>query len=230
MLVDFPPSFHESRHEYLQNLYETANPEDAFSAVLCYGIQKRLVVSAPVTLGRVTLRTPFLIDTGCYNTVLHTHAWNRFKAKFDRKPDIWPVGTAKIGTHTLSNIQNNTHTTERCNASGVVHVFGYLNILGMDFLTRAVPELPKYLSENISKFQPPTSDVWVNGGLDSFPVTPKNPDVASLKLAIKEVRMYALPYPDIKIRDPKNPGQYLRNKDPVLAGVEYTYDLPRSKT
>ena len=212
---DTARAFHQSRLGYLQGLYEATTSADPFSPVLELGL--RYMVSGPVTIGKKCLRTPFLIDTGACVTMIHTETYRRFGVNPE---DV--QGAIKIG-HLPMHAQHNPNPEQPQKA----HLLGYLNLLGADFLRVAVPDLTKYLSENISKFQPPLSSVIVTGADSTFRVTPKHPFVMDLKQAIKENKKNALSGVDsdqIIIKSPD--GKVLGDKDPLHAGVEYQFELP----
>jgi hypothetical protein len=201
LLTDFQDedSFHTSRAGYLQDLYTDASPADPFSSVVKYG--PRLMISAPLTISGVTLRTPFLIDTGSEFTLLHTSAYDRFKKMLLKSgkltkgiEEVWPVTSCLMGEHRLDSLKHNSATSTKVHtkqADGttkevvVPEWLGFLNVIGMDCLNQAVPHLDEYLSENFSKFQPPIGATWVRYGTAVFEVSPTKSTVDSLKDAVK---------------------------------------------
>ena len=222
--------FHCSRFGYLEDLYEPASSSDPFSSVIQYmthyGV--RLMVSAPVTIGKKCLRTPFLIDTGSTVTLLHTETFTKFG--FDAIPAL---NNVKVGRHVMS-VQLNAATTnlspgDKHYNSSNPHPLGYLNLIGMDFLRVAAPKLPDYLSENLAKFQPPISYVVVTDGKMALRVFPRFFQVMDLKEAIQEELE---PYHPTGKLNPraiiiKSPdGIVLGDKERLHANVKYVFELP----
>ena len=74
-------------------------------------------------------------------------------------------------------------------------------------------------------YEAPVS-IKVTDGTVMFECEPETPIVTDVKKAINEVMMYHLPYPLIKIRDPKQQGKYLGARDTLEAGVTYVYEVP----
>jgi hypothetical protein len=219
--------FHESRPGYLSNLYEPTVAEDPFSEVIKFN-DVRLMVSAPVTIGKQCKRVPFLIDTGCGTTMIHQITFSKFL-----KEDQAVPREVRIGRHPITFVHSR-FTTERICRHGPVsgaaeiievpHLLGYLNILGMDFLNAAVPELHRYLHTNLSRYQPPLDTVVVTGDGATFGVRPEKPVAWALKKAIGEYMRYDLPAPRIRIKDPTE--RILADRDPLHADVEYSFELP----
>ena len=218
-------AFHTSYPGYLADLYTPATPSDPFSPVLPFN-GSRYMVSAPVTIGKQCLRTPFLIDTGANRTLIHRITIE----KFGKDPAMaQTLDKIAIGHHTLDVGVNNA-TTVNENGVETTAWLGYLNLMGVDFLAVAVPELPKYLSENLSRFQPPLSEFLVTDGKGiTFPVTPKHPQVMDLKLAIKEYGMFHIAPFRIIIKDPST-GKAMGDEDALHVGVEYVFELPPVNT
>ena len=226
--------FHCSRSGYLADLYEPASSSDPFSSVLQYmthyGV--RLMVSAPVTIGKKCLRTPFLIDTGSTATLFHTETLRKFCLGNDIIPP--ELQNVKIGHHLMS-VRVNTATTNLSPGDKEYqphnpHHLGYLNLIGMDFLRVAAPQLPDYLSENLSKFQPPISYVVVTDGKMALRVTPRFFQVMDLKKAMKEESPNLLrdvDYCAIIIKSPD--GIVLGDEEPLHANVKYVFELPKNR-
>jgi hypothetical protein len=223
--------FHESRAGYLANLYEPTTAEDPFSEVIKFNNIK-LLVSAPVTIGKQCKRVPFLIDTSCGTTIVHQITFDKFL-----KPDQAVPREVRIGRHPLATVVHSRFTTERTfrhnQATGateaveIPHLLGYLNLLGMDFLNAAVPDLHRYLHANLSRYQPPLDTVMVTNGTMAFGVKPDMPVAWALKKAIKEYMqhgMAAIDAPLLTIKDQS--GRTLADKDPLHAGVKYSFELP----
>lgn len=214
--------FHVSRQGYLSNLYEITTATDPFSEVIKYnGV--RLMVSAPVTIGKYCKRVPFLIDTGCETTMIHQITFNKFIRSDQEVPSSVLIGSHRVTT-TL-----NTFTTEEINVSGkkveVPHLLGYLNLLGMNFLNEAVPDLHKHLHDNLSKYQPPLESVIVTDGNMTFRVRPKESYIMDLKKAIVDHMKYDFASPYLIVKD--RSGIELKDRDRLHAGTEYVFELPQ---
>jgi hypothetical protein len=222
--------FHESRPGYLANLYDLATPEDPFSEVIKYN-SVRLMVSAPVTIGRACRRVPFLIDTGCGQTMVHQITFDRFLKADQPVPQRILIGRHQVSithsrftTDSVSRIDSKTGKVVRVE---IPHLLGYLNILGMDFLNEAVPDLHRYLHDNLSRYQPPLDIVEVTDGAEVFGVRPERPVAWALKKAIADYRRWSIDPVSIRLRDPS--GRELAGKDPLHAGIEYAYEVSDAK-
>jgi hypothetical protein len=214
-------SFHKSRKGYFDAfpLYSPMDSKDGFSPVFAH--KGKHMLSAPVTIGRVTLRVPFIVDTGAEHSLLHAHAWARFAAANKKLCGRLVVEPVLVGTHAIF-LDRNAYTTIE---TGGVHHIGFLNILGLNFLDEAVPDLKSYISEAITKFQPPLSTVTVTDGKGVvFPVVPEQPQVMFLKKAIKP-SWEPIERATIIIKHPAT-GKVLGDKEALHSGVEYVYELP----
>lgn len=225
LLQEFPTaeSFHVSRAGYLENLYSVAEPQDPFSPVLKFRGQ-RYLISGPVTIKNKTFRVPFIIDTGAPITMIHQYTVRKFGVEF--KEEIVPVN---IGIHSfnVSLHDASTRTVEVVKDGQkvfekVVDHLAYLNLLGLDFLEGAAPQLASYISENISKYQPPIDEIVVTGNGVAISVTPKKPTVMHLKKAVKEELAFMCASIDavqIIIKNPADSYKVMGDKDPLHANI-----------
>lgn len=69
------------------------------------------------------------------------------------------------------------------------------------------------------------AEVWVTDGQVAFRISPKHGDVAALKLAIKEYRMYTMDPTLLIIKDPAT-GNVMGDEDALHADVKYVFELP----
>jgi hypothetical protein len=219
--------FHESHPGYFQDLYETATPEDPFSEIIKYN-SVCIMMSAPVTVGKLCKRVPFLIDTGCGKTIIHQITFDKLLGPNQAVPANILIGRhrfsvihSKFATECVSTFDKDTNTNV---VREIPHLLGYLNILGMDFLNEAVPDLHRYLHANLSRYQPPLNTVLVTDGTEIFGVKPKQPVAWALKKAIADYLRLPVNPVKIRIRDPA--GRVLIGKDVVHAGIEYIFELP----
>ena len=198
----------------LPGLYDPVERNSPFSKCEML-FNRRIIVSVPCSVNKKCLRVPMLVDTGAPSTYLHTIAMEKF---FDSSQNVPSSFDAYIGNH-LVKAQMNTEVDEK-------RVTAYLNILGMDFLNSAVPELLPWISAQLSKVQPQEmkTEFIVTGADSTFPVTPKHPFVMYLKQAIKENKMYRMDASRIIIKSPDC--KVMRDKDPLHAGVKYQFELP----
>ena len=240
---DFPDadSFHKGRPGYLQDLYSTTTKGDAFSKVIRYQHREvrtdasgklhetvggyRYMVAAPVTIGNVCKRVPFLVDTGAPKTHLHTITLNKFLGE-NAVVSNAVLRNVFIGHHKMQDGVLVNEATTQHGTTDIPAWLGYLNLLGSDFLSVALPELERYMSENLSKFQPPLAEVWVTDGAVSFPVMPEKPSVAHLKQAIKAKlgTDYTGSPARITIKHPN--GTTMGDEDPLHANIKYTFEVP----
>ena len=206
-----PVKFHTT---CLPGLYQPVDITASFSK--CHKLfNRRIIVSAPVELGSKCLRVPFLVDTGAPSTYLHSIGVEKFVGCGN---PIMSHYSIKVGGVEL---QADSHDL----STGAV---AYLNILGMDFLDDAAPNLLTYFTEAFGKYNGgAVTEYLVSDGRGvAFRVTPKHPDVMSLKQAIKEYMTYALPPPYIVVKDPAT-GKAMGDKDPLHSGIEYLYEVPK---
>ena len=149
---------------WMPGLYSEVSENEPFAKCKkCY--HRRVLTAAPCTLNGKCLRVPLLVDTGAPTSYLHTYALKRFFEQsttdehFPNKVKIM-IGTLPIEAQHNACIDG-------------ISVTSHLNILGMDFLEEALPDLLPWLSENFSKFQSPLKEVFVsewNATTCSFPV------------------------------------------------------------
>jgi hypothetical protein len=207
-----PADFH---FKCLSGLYDRTQASEPFSE--CHiKFNRRLIVAAPLTIGDVCLRTPFLVCTGAPQTYLHDIALRKFLGEDFKPQDAYDI---KVGVLGFKGQYHNTTTG----------VLAGLNVLGMDILQNAAPTLVPFLTESFAKLNDnlPMTEVLATDGKVTFPITPKQMKVMYLKKAIKEVGMCALPYPTLTIKNPE--GVVLGDKDDLQPGMEYTYVLPHSR-
>ena len=244
----YDPSFHENFHTsrigFLQDLYTKAYPEDPFSPVRKYHslAGNRYVVSAPVTVQDKCLRVPFIIDTGAPWTMLHPLAFQKFGIEDPSaitKEVLKSVNIGKVKSmegvqlnregacssfHNINKKQDQQHANTITNLS-------YLNVLGTDYISYVIPDLPEFLTSKFFKFQPPPlKRVLVTNGTIVIAVTPKEPLVLYLRDAIKEKlpdTCANIEASSIIIKDPNS--KILRCKDPLLANIEYVFEIPSQK-
>ena len=172
-----PDEFHST---CMPGLYE---PVSASSPVgKCHKLFNRRVITAlPCTWNKRTLLVPFLVGTGAPQTYLHTIALDKFQVLRDGL-NVYKVEVAGIPLRATENFHSD--------GSSVV---SHLNILGMDFLEEATPDLLTYFSERFVEHQSRQQSipVWVqecdNSGNRigaAFKVSPTSIDVDALKKAI----------------------------------------------
>ena len=173
-----PATFHQS---CMPGLYQEVSNRVHFSK--CEKLfNRRIIVAVPCSIGKKCLRVPMLVDTGAPSTYLHTIALNKFFGVGNPVPGEFD---AYIGTHLLRAKHNPDVSTTT--------VTGNLNILGMDFLDSAVPDLLPWLSDRLSAVQKDELiPVWVQQRDRSgapvgpaFEVSPAKNHVDALKDSIK---------------------------------------------
>ena len=242
----YDPSFHANFHTsdtgFLQDLYTKAYPEDPFSPVRKYHslAGNRYVVSAPVTVQDKCLRVPFIIDTGAPWTMLHPLAFQKFgiedpsaitkevlkRVQIGKLKSMEGVQLNQEGTcssfHNINKKQDQQHANAITNLS-------YLNVLGTDYISYVIRDLPEFLTSNFYRIQPPIKDVLVTNGTATTAVTPKAPLVVYLKKAIKAEfpeLCKGIPSYHIILRDPNNNNQVMGDTDPLHANIEYVFEVP----
>ncbi len=137
---------------------------------------RRIVVSAPVALGGKCLRVPFVVGTGAPSTYLHPVAVQKFIGQGSLVSDSY--STAVCGVP----LKAATHDTQHGHVA-------HLNVLGMDFLDDAAPELMAFFSEAFASYVTRANevDVFVTDGKGTTaPITAEGARVMHLKLAIKK--------------------------------------------
>ena len=239
----YDPSFHEKFHTsdsgFLQDLYTKAYPEDPFSPVRKYHslAGNRYVVSAPVTVQDKCLRVPFLIDTGAPWTMLHALAFQKFGIEDPSAITKEVLKSVNIGkVKSMEGVQlnqegecssfNNNNQNQQANA---ITNLSYLNVLGTDYISYVIRDLPEFLTSQFYKIQPPIEDVLITNGTATTAVTPKAPLVVYLKKAIKAEfpeLCKGIPSYHIIIRDPNNNNQIMGDTDPLHANFEYVFEIP----
>jgi hypothetical protein len=168
-----PADFH---FKCLPGLYDRTQASEPFSKCrLMYN--RRLIVAAPLTIGNVCLRTPFLVCTGAPHTYLHDIALRKFLGEDFKPQDSYDI---KVGVLSIKGQYHNTTTG----------VLACLNVLGMDVLQNAAPSLLPFLTESFAKLNDdvPTAEVLATDGKVTFPITRKQMKVMYLKKAIKVAR------------------------------------------
>jgi hypothetical protein len=203
-----PADFH---FKCLPGLYDRTQASEPFSR--CHlKYNRRLIVAAPLTIGDVCLRTPFLVCTGSPHSYLHDIALRKFLGEDFKPQDSYDI---KVGDLSSKGQYHNMTTG----------VLACLNVLGMDILQNAAPTLVPFLTESFAKL----TRVLATDGKVTFPIKlkPEHMKVMYLKKAIKEVGMYALPPFALTIKNPE--GVVLGDEDDLQPGMEYTYVLPHSR-
>lgn len=201
-----PDDFHKS---CIPGLYEPVVSLKTFGK--CHRLyHRRIITSLPCTYAKKTLLVPFLVDTGAPRTYLHSIALDKFN--IDRTTLEHKVHV----NETPLTVLENTCSDGR-------HVLSHLNVLGMDFLDEAVPDMIAFFTQQFSKMKP-LSEVIVTDGNVTFLVKPERMQVMCLKDAITEKMKYALPSPMLTIKTPD--GEVLGDEADLVTGVKYTYVHP----
>jgi hypothetical protein len=208
-----PADFH---FKCLPGLYDRTQASEPFSR--CHlKYNRRLIVAAPLTIGDVCLRTPFLVCTGSPHSYLHDIALRKFLGEDFKPQDSYDI---KVGDLSSKGQYHNMKTG----------VLACLNVLGMDVLQNAASLVP-FLTERFAKLNDdlPMAEVLATDGKVTLPIKlkPEHVKVMDLKKAIKEVGMCALPFPTLTIKNPE--GAVLGDKDDLQPGMEYTYVLPHPR-
>jgi predicted aspartyl protease len=170
-----PEYFHRKWRAGLYKPY-TDGDGDFFGKCELHG-NKRLLTALPCKYKDKTLLVPFLVDTGCPITMLHTSAFDKFGSS-----DRGTAAATAAGTTVKHSIivagcgleaQENTLTDTDA-------VVSDLNILGMDFIQRAAPDVLDYFSLKFRELRPRIGPVWVTVDGAVMKVTPKENTVFDL--------------------------------------------------
>jgi hypothetical protein len=173
-----PDFFHREWRAGLYEPYTNAN----YGKCEIHG-NRRLLTALPCKYRSKTLLVPFLVDTGCPVTMLHTSAFDKFGASSDPGTRWHPAtGTVK---HSIIVAGRDLMAQENTLTDTDV-VMSNLNILGMDFIKRAAPNVLDYFSCTFSGLRPHPRPVWVTvDGSQVMEVTPKRNTIFDLKKAVK---------------------------------------------
>ena len=226
LLLDFPDVVRDVQDIHKNNYLDVSSPVPAVMPVLAVRDGTRLATTVAVTIPSVrkTKYIPVIVDTGAPRALyLSKDTWNLFGIsavpRSDRKNLPFSCDVT-IGKWAGEALLSEDHGASEDHLAGA-------NVLGMGLLgARDVAKsFTKLLKEATELDIVAMSDVIVTGQGSTFGVTPKHPVVWSLKVAIKEVGMWHIPHFKIIIKSPD--GKVLGDKDPLHAGVEYQFELPR---
>jgi hypothetical protein len=225
----------EEFHHRLDKSYTNTSKDDPFSDICHRHGQagKYYMITGPVSFDDKLFpgckRVPFLVATDFPQSLIHEYTLKQFNPEIEIPQDIIKNGL-KVRIGGRDGFYLNVHQTDN-NSKQNAHL-AWVNILGLDYLERAVPNLANYLDENIKKYQPPLEYVIVTDGVISILVHPKKPIVMHLKQAIKKElspELNDIDADQLIIKDPSNNNKVMHDEDPILANIEYIFEVPESK-